>query len=120
MWNLIYDRALLMFGQATDAAGAESVPFSVQAGPGTGQFQHTIWHTILLVVYFIVCLGLVVAVLLQTTKNEGLSGMMGGGSQSVFKGKKGFEEQLQQITNFLAITFVVMSLLVTAFAFRVR
>jgi protein translocase SecG subunit len=59
-----------------------------------------------------------VAVLLQTTKNEGLSGVLGGSSQSMFKGKKGFEETLQEVTNYLAVSFVVMSFLVSIYAFR--
>lgn len=113
MWQMIYNRALVMFAQAT--GGAPGAP------PVRGErFEHQPIHTILLVVYFVICLGLVMAVLLQTSKSEGLSGIIGGSTQSVFKGKKGLEERLSEFTNYLAIAYVVMSLLVSIFAFRVK
>ena len=104
-----------MFAQAT--GGDPNVALTTPSG-AAAPYRHTWLHTVLLFIYFLVCLGLVVAVLLQTTKSEGLSGIMGGSSQSVFRGKKGFEETLQEITNYLAVSFVVMSFLVSLFAFK--
>lgn len=133
MWQLVLNRAMVMFAQATTGTpvapatpAATGQPVNVTPmmnNPSVkvqGDYRHTPWHTILLVVYFLVCLGLVIAVLLQTTKSEGLSGIMGGSHQSVFKGKKGFEETLQEATNYLAVSFIVMSFLVSLFAFRSR
>lgn len=126
MWQFVLNRALVLFAQTT--SGAPSVPTGMPA-PGTegvasaapqAGFHHTVWHTILLFIYFLICLGLVLSVLLQTTKSEGLSGIIGGSTQSVFKGKKGFEEQLQTITNYLAVGFMVMSMLVTFLAFKTK
>lgn len=115
MWDIIVSRALVMFAQAT---GSPNVTRAAVEGQGT--FRHTIWHTILLIIYFIVCLGLVATILMQTTKSEGLSGVIGGSTQSVFRGKKGFDERLQEITNYLAISFLVLSFIVSLFAFKVK
>ena len=141
MWQFVLCRASMMFAQAVSgnpangAVPAESAPdmppagMPAPAGPGpsldapvppqTSHFEFRAWHSIFLFVYFVVCVGLVVAVLLQTTKSEGLSGVIGGTSQSVFKGKKGFEDRLQEITNYLAIGFVVLSLIMSLVAFKV-
>ncbi len=115
MWDIVVSRALVMFAQAT---GSPVVMQPTVKGHGT--FRHTIWHTILLIIYFIVCLGLVATILMQTTKSEGLSGVIGGSTQSVFRGKKGFDERLQEITNYLAISFLVLSFIVSLFAFKVK
>ncbi|MCL5773499.1 MAG: preprotein translocase subunit SecG [Firmicutes bacterium] len=77
-----------------------------------------LFHYVFLLVYFLVCAGLVVAVLLQTTKSEGLTGTIGGSTQSIFKGKMGMEEQLNRLTTYLAVGFVVISLLISFFGFR--
>ena len=116
MLHLVFDRAMIMFAQAT--TGAPSPVALTNPAVTTKHYKHTWLHTVLLFIYFLVCLGLVIAVLLQTTKSEGLSGIMGGSAQSVFRGKKGFEETLQEITNYLAVSFVVMSFLVSLFAFK--
>ncbi|PIU60851.1 MAG: preprotein translocase subunit SecG [Armatimonadetes bacterium CG07_land_8_20_14_0_80_40_9] len=65
----------------------------------------------LLGVQFTTSISLIVAVLLQTTKSEGLSGTIGGKSETAFKGKKGTEETLNWITTVLAVAFFVSSLL---------
>jgi len=140
MWQFILGRAFLMFAQVVTATPA-GVPAAAGTAPAgapapvpmvspvagtvnqppvnTGvSYKFTVWHTIFLIIYFMVCVGLVVAVLLQTTKSEGLSGIIGGSSKSVFKGKKGFEEMLQICTNVLAISFLVLSLVLSIFMFR--
>ncbi|MBI2251348.1 MAG: preprotein translocase subunit SecG [Armatimonadetes bacterium] len=74
-------------------------------------------HYFLLIIYFLICAGLIALVLLQTTKSEGLTGTLGGASQSVFKTKKGWEEQLNQITLIFASAFIIFSILIAFFAF---
>lgn len=129
MWQYVFYRASMMFAQATTGApagapasdqGAAPVTnvTNVNTGSGTA-YKHTILHSIFLLVYFVVCVGLVIAVLLQTTKNEGLSGAIGGAAKPVFKGKKGFEEVLQEYTNYLAVGFVALSLIMSIFLFKV-
>lgn len=78
---------------------------------GIGQY-------ILLFVYFVICAALVFLVLVQTSKSEGLSGTLGGSTQSIFKGKKSFEEQIDKITKYTAIAFIVLSIFIGWFAFR--
>ena len=69
----------------------------------------------ILVVYFIISACLVFTILSQTTKSEGLSGTLGGRSESVFKGKgvKSLEDKLEQITTGLAIAFLVLSTVIS-------
>ncbi|NDD26662.1 MAG: preprotein translocase subunit SecG [Proteobacteria bacterium] len=72
---------------------------------------HPVLHGLLLTVYFLTCIGLVGCVMFQTTKNEGLSGVIGGTvSSSVFRGKKSADEQLSQWTTRFAVLFIVLSL----------
>lgn len=71
---------------------------------------------ILMTLQFIISVGLIVAVLLQTTKSEGLTGTLGGSRETVFKGKKGAEEIVEKITSFLAIAFLISSLLTALFS----
>jgi protein translocase SecG subunit len=47
----------------------------------------------------------------QTTKSEGLSGTIGGRTETSFRFKPGFEEQLATITKWCAIAFLVTSFL---------
>lgn len=61
---------------------------------------------------FIVCaIGLVAAMSVQTTKNEGLSGSVGGRVESAYHGRLGLDEQLKRLTSWLAIGFFVLAVL---------
>ena len=74
---------------------------------------HDWMHGLFLLVYFLICIGLIGCVLFQTTKNEGLSGVIGGQvSSSLFRGKKSAEESLTSWTNWLAVAFIVCSMLI--------
>ena len=75
------------------------------------------FQIILLILQGIVSLALIGLVMSQTTKNEGLTGTIGGNISANFKGKPGFEEHLQMYTRNIAIAFGVISILV-AIAFR--
>ena len=67
---------------------------------------------ILEVIYCIICLALVIMVMTQTTKSEGLTGTLGGTTQSIFRGKKSFEEKMTNITNWIAGAFVIGSFVI--------
>ena len=74
--------------------------------------------TILCVIYGVVCFVLVGLVMMQTSKAEGLAGIMGGSVQNMFKGKQSketSEELLAKITNYLCIAFVVLSFFMSFF-----
>jgi preprotein translocase subunit SecG len=68
--------------------------------------------TALMVVQLIVSIGLIVVILLQQSKGEGL-GSVGGGSQMFHAKAKGIEATLESLTKFLAIAFGVLSIVLT-------
>jgi preprotein translocase subunit SecG len=57
-------------------------------------------------------LALIVLVMTQTTKSEGLSGTIGGKSASSFKGKPGIDDKMSYYTKIVAIVFAVCSIIV--------
>ncbi len=69
---------------------------------------HAGWltHTVA-VIGILAALGLIVLLAVQTTKQEGLSGSIGGRVESAYKGRPGADEQLKRITGFVAGVFVV-------------
>ena len=67
-------------------------------------------HNILIVLQTITALALIVIVMSQTTKHEGLGGAIGGKAQSSFRGKAGLEENLQRLTMYIAVTFFIISI----------
>jgi preprotein translocase subunit SecG len=70
------------------------------------------WYVwIVWVVQLLVSVALIICVVSQTTKHEGLGGTIGGRSSTSFRGRPGVEEQLSRITMYLAIAFMVLSFL---------
>ncbi len=57
--------------------------------------------------FLIVALGLIIMLAIQTTKQEGLSGTLGGRVESAYS-RLGAEEQLKRITGIFAVMFVVI------------
>lgn len=72
-----------------------------------------ILKTFFLVLQMISALALIAIVMSQATKSEGLSGTIGGKSESAFHGKPGFEDKLNEITKWSAISFLVLSAIVS-------
>ena len=72
---------------------------------------------ILLVIEALISIAFIVIVMSQTTKNEGLTGTIGGQTTANFKGKPGFEERLQLYTRYLGIAWMAVAILV-GIAFR--
>jgi len=67
--------------------------------------------TILIILEVIVSLGLISTIILQSGRSAGLSGSIAGGSQAIFGGKKkGLDELLSRITTWLAIVFMIVTL----------
>jgi preprotein translocase subunit SecG len=87
-------------------------PQVVQAAPAAQQpvtwfQQHASWATHGIAGIFIVAaVGLVILLAVQTTKQEGLSGTIGGRVESAYS-RMGAEEQLKRITGFAAAVFVI-------------
>ena len=70
--------------------------------------------TILLVIFIPVCVLLILMVLLQAGKGGGLSGAFGGmGANQPFLGTRGTANFLSKLTVYLAITFMVLSLVLS-------
>jgi preprotein translocase subunit SecG len=62
-------------------------------------------------VHIIVCVGLIVIVLLQADKGEGLSGAFGGGASSTIFGERGGGDFMTRLTTGMAVVFMITSLL---------
>lgn len=67
--------------------------------------------TFLMIIQFIVCIALIVAVVLQESKGEGLGSIGGGGARMFFNQRKGSEEILEMATTYLAVGFLVLSVI---------
>jgi preprotein translocase subunit SecG len=79
-----------------------------------------ILYPFLVVVHVLICVGLIIVVLLQSSKGEGLAGAFGGGglSGAVFGGR-GAATFLSKATSYLAIGFMVTSIVLTLVSFSV-
>jgi len=66
---------------------------------------------ILLFIQALISLALIFVVATQTTKNEGLTGNIGGPVTSSFKGKPGIEEQIRKITVYISVAWFVVSII---------
>lgn len=67
-------------------------------------------RTFLVVLDLVVAIGLIVAIMLQPSKGEGL-GSIGGGAQLFFRKAKGWEQLLERATTVLAVLFMAISVL---------
>jgi preprotein translocase subunit SecG len=84
-----------------------SVQFPQVQAPQTMMQAHAAWLTHGLAgIFVIAAVALVVLLALQTTKQEGLSGTIGGRVESAY-GRMGAEEQLKRATGFAAVVFVL-------------
>lgn len=97
------------------AASPLQVQMPVQAAaPQTWVAAHLPWLTHGLAgLFLIAALGLVILLAVQTTKQEGLSGTIGGRVESSYRGRLGAEEQLKRLTGFVATTFVVTAFILS-------
>ncbi len=66
--------------------------------------------TLLMVLQFLISFFLIVVVLLQKSKGEGL-GSIGGGAQMFFDKAKGFDRTLERATTFAAVAFMLLSVI---------
>ena len=76
--------------------------------------QHAPWLTHTLAgLFMIAAVALIIMLAVQTTKQEGLSGTIGGRVDSAYRGRLGFDGQIARFTGIIAITFVVVATLVS-------
>lgn len=69
-------------------------------------------------IHIIVCIGLIVVVLLQADKGEGLAGAFGGGASSTIFGERGAGGFMSKLTTAMAIVFMITSLIISVWAPR--
>ena len=68
--------------------------------------------TVLTILYILICLALIVVVLMQESKAEGLSGALTGGNSQTYWGKnkgRSVEGTLQKLTVLFGTIFIVLS-----------
>lgn len=72
-------------------------------------------HTALMVLMAIISVILIVAILLQPSKSDGLSGSIAGGAEQLFGTKRanGYEKILHTTTIVCAVIFIGVSLALT-------
>lgn len=77
-----------------------------------------ILYDIVFPLYLLVCLGLIAAVVSQTSKNEGLSGTLGGKVEAApFLRKRTFDEKLDRLTGYFAWSFLILSTAIVILGF---
>ena len=69
--------------------------------------------TLLHIIHIAVCVGLIVIVLFQADKGEGLSAF-GGGASTIF-GERGGGGFMSKLTTIMAIVFMLTSLIIAVF-----
>ena len=72
------------------------------------------WLTHTFAGLFLICaVGLVVLLAFQTTKQEGLSGTIGGRVESAYRPRLGFDQQLARLTSYVAIGMVFFAVVLS-------
>jgi len=71
------------------------------------------FSTILLVIFVPICILLILIVLLQAGKGGGLAGAFGGGGGQTFLGTRGAADFLSKLTVYLAVGFMLLSLILS-------
>ena len=104
--------------QVTTVPNPNASPITIQAPaqapmPLTWFQAHAGWatHTVA-AIFIIAAIALVALLAVQTTKQEGLSGTIGGRVESAYS-RMGAEEQLKRITGFTAVVFVVTAFILS-------
>ena len=94
---------------ASTATQTLQQPIAPALAPHTWIATHLGWLThglAGLAILFAIALVLLLAI--QTTKQEGLSGTIGGRVESAYRSRPGMEENLKRLTGFIAVSLVVV------------
>ena len=75
----------------------------------------SVWEYILGAVLIVISIVLIILVLLQESKQQGLSGAIAGGADTFFGKNKGrtMEAKLEKITKVLCTVFIILTLATT-------
>ncbi len=100
-------KAPIKIQQIPNPKGLQSQILPPAPVPQTWFQLHASWATHSVAAIFLVAaISLVVLLAVQTTKQEGLSGTIGGRVESAYS-RMGADEQLKRLTGFTAVVFVV-------------
>ncbi len=64
-------------------------------------------------IFLVLAVGLVLLLAVQTTKQEGLSGTLGGRVESNYRPRLGFDQQLARFTSYVAIGMVFFAVILS-------
>ena len=64
-------------------------------------------------IFIVSAILLVVLLAIQTTKQEGLSGTIGGRMESAYRGRFGGDAQIARVTTYIAVAFIVFGTLLS-------
>lgn len=68
-------------------------------------------YIFLCIIEILVAIGLVISILLQSSKSAGLSGSIAGGAETFFGKKKGMDQKLSRISSVLGAIFFVVPII---------
>lgn len=73
-------------------------------------------HNVLMVLLLIISVIMIITILGQTSKSDGLSGAISGGAEQLFGKKKSnsYDAILSRITTVLAALYIILSLVIVA------
>ena len=79
-------------------------------------FLEDFMHTALMIILLLSSVVLIVSILLQESKSDGLSGSIAGGAEQLFGKRKsrGYDALLSRITTICAVVYIVVSLAIVA------
>jgi len=63
--------------------------------------------------FLVLAVGLVLLLAFQTTKQEGLSGTIGGRVESAYRPRLGFDQQLARLTSYVALAMVFFAVVLS-------
>ena len=112
--NILYSAFNFLAQQPGIPVSSEPVVPAASSASASPSFS--VIFSIVCFIYGIICILLILLVMLQTSKAEGLAGIMGGSVQNMFKGKESKEtreEVFKKWTNVLCVSFVVLSFILS-------
>ena len=73
-------------------------------------------HTALMIILLVSSIVLIVSILLQESKSDGLSGSIAGGAEQLFGKRKsrGYDALLSRVTTVCAVIYIIVSLAIVA------
>ena len=71
-------------------------------------------HTVLMVILLFASIFMIVSILLQSSKSDGLSGAITGGAEQLFGKKKSntYDAMLSKVTTVSSIAYIILTLVI--------